>query len=104
MPIFIRSTDQLTESDLSTQFHGGYLLDEFGYELCGACSAVGLDVAVADGLAGQLGNMRRDEIRVSRGVFHALPSAIAVKPVAHVEVLLEVVPEREVHERALGGG
>src|SRR5215510_12310404 len=102
----IRSTDRLadTESDLPPVIHGGYLLDEFGDELGGAGRAVGLNVAVADGLAGQFGDVGGDEIGVGGGVVHALAGAVAVKPVADVEVLLEVVAEREVQERALGGG
>ncbi len=83
---------------------GVCLLDEFGNEPGGTGRAVGLDVAVADGLAGQFGDAGGDEVGVGGGVVHALASAVAVEPVADVEVLLEVVPEREVQERALGGG
>src|SRR5215469_7409127 len=79
-------------------------LDEFGDELGGAGRAVGLNVAVADGLADQFSNVGRDEAGVGGGVVHVLAGAVAVEPVADVEVLLEVVPEREVEERALSGG
>src|SRR5262249_61085875 len=49
----LHSIDRPTsgESGLGGVIHGAYLLDEFGYELGGASRAVGLDVAVADGLA-----------------------------------------------------
>src|SRR5215831_12419457 len=103
MPAFIRSTDRLTdtESDLGPVIHGDYLLDEFGDELGGAGRSVGLDVAVADGLAGQLGDVGGDEVGVGGGIVHAMAGAVAVEAVADVEVLLEVVPEWEVEERAL---
>src|SRR5689334_15045477 len=48
--------------------HGVYLLDEFGDELGGAGRAVGFNVAVADGLAGQFGDMGGDEVGVGGGV------------------------------------
>src|SRR5262244_1971414 len=97
----IRSTDRLvdTESDMGPVIHGGYLLDEFGDEPGGAGRAAGLNVAVADGLAGQLGDVGGDEVGVGGGVVHVLAGSVA-----DVEVLLEVVPEREVEERPLGGG
>src|SRR5207249_40158 len=81
-----------------------YLLDEFGDEMGGAGRAVGLNVAVADGLSGQLGDLGGDEVGVGGGVVHVLTGSVTVEPVVDVEVLLEVVPEREVEERALGGG
>src|SRR5690349_10849161 len=84
--------------------HGDYLLDEFGDEPGGAGRAVGLDVAVADGLAGQLSDAGGDQVGVGRQVVHARAGAVTVEPVPDVEVLLEVVPEREIQERALGGG
>src|SRR5215470_14943092 len=101
MPVFIRSTDRRadTESDLGPVIHGGYLLDEFGDEPGGAGRAAGLNVAVADGLAGQLGDVGGDEVGVGGGVVHVLAGPVAVEPVADVEVLLEVVPEREVEEQ-----
>src|SRR5262249_38721147 len=70
----------------------------------GGSGAVGLKVAVADGVAGQFGDVGGDEGGVGGGVVHVLAGAVTVEPVADVEVLLEVVPEREVEERALGGG
>src|SRR6185437_1202837 len=84
--------------------HGVYVLDEFGDEPGGAGRAAGLDVAVADGLAGQFSNAGGDQVGVGPQVVHACAGAIAGQPVPDVEVLLEVVPEREVQERALGGG
>src|SRR5262249_22138346 len=56
-----RPTDM--ESDVGPVLHGVYLLDEFGYELGGAGRTIGLDVAVADGLAGQFGDAGGDEVR-----------------------------------------
>src|SRR5215471_861144 len=102
----IRSTDRLADMEpgLGAVIHGGYLLDEFGDELGGAGRAVGLNVAVADGLAGQFGDVGGDEVRVGGGVVHVSAGAVAVESVADVEVLLEVVPERKVQERPLGGG
>src|SRR5207249_3350587 len=50
------------------------------------------------------GDAGGDEVGVGGGVVHVLAGAVAVEPVPDVEVLLEVVPEREVQERALGGG
>src|SRR5689334_19310056 len=84
--------------------HGDYLLDEFGDEPGGAGRAIGLDVAVADRLAGQLSDASGDQVGVGRQVVHARAGAVAGQPVPDVEVLLEVVPEREVQERALGRG
>ena len=43
-------------------------------------------------------------IRVGRGEVHAPARAVLVEPVTDVEVLLEVMGEREVDERPLGGG
>src|SRR5262249_40776325 len=84
----------VAEPDGSPVIQG--LVDECGDELGGAGRTVGLDVAVADGLAGQFGDAGRDEVGVGGGVVHVLAGAIAVEPVTDVEVLLEVVPEREV--------
>src|SRR5690349_12785042 len=52
MPVVIRSTDLWTEPDMGSVIHGFCFLDEFGDEPGGAGRAVGLDVAVADGLSG----------------------------------------------------
>src|SRR6201999_4230084 len=90
--------------DMGSVIHGFCVLCEFGDEPGGAGRAVGLDVAVADGLAGQFGDAGGDQVGVGRQVVHARAGAIAGEPVPDVEVLLEVVPEREVQERALGGG
>src|SRR4029077_16368638 len=90
--------------DLGPVVVGVYLLDEFGDEPGGAGRAAGLDVAVADGLAGQFSNAGGDQVGGGRQVVHAWAGAIAGQPVPDVEVLLEVVSEREVQERALGGG
>src|SRR5262249_49752419 len=104
VPVLIRSTDRFTEPDGSPVIQGGwFFLDEFGDEPGGAGRTVGLDVAVADGLSGQLGDACGDEIGVRGGVVHVLAGAVPVEPVTDVEVLLEVVPEREVEERAPGG-
>src|SRR6185312_10466396 len=58
----------------------------------------------ADGLSSQFSDAGGDQVGVGRQVVHARAGAIAGQPVPDVEVLLEVVPEREVQERALGGG
>src|SRR6185312_14747895 len=49
------------------------------------------------------GDVGGDEVGVGGGVVHVLAGAVAVEPVTDVEVLLEMVPEREVEERAPGG-
>src|SRR5262249_60275977 len=73
-----RPTDM--ESDVGPVLHGVYLLDEFGYELGGAGRTIGLDVAVADELAGQFGDAGGDEVGVGGGVIHALAGAVAGGP------------------------
>ena len=58
-----------------------------------------LDRPVADVAADLLGDRRRDHVG-RRGVeVHAPPGAVAVEAMADVEVLLEVVAQREVEER-----
>jgi hypothetical protein len=66
--------------------------------------AVGLDIAVVDLAADLFGDRRRDPLW--RGVVevHATTGPVAFEPMADVEVLLEVVAQREVEERPLLGG
>src|SRR5436190_21180347 len=77
-----------------------YLLDEFGDEMGGAGRAVGLNVAVADGLSGQLGDQGGAEVGVGGGVVHGLAGSVTGQSVVVVEVLLEAVPGREVEVRS----
>src|ERR1700735_855006 len=83
----------------TTSGPGRRLLEEVGEQGCGAGGAVGGDRAVVD-LAADLGGDRGgDAGRFGGVVVHAASGAVAVQPVAYVEVLLEVVAEREVQER-----
>ena len=61
-------------------------------------SAVGLDV-VGDDVADVVSDGRRDQVGIARRVVHAPAGAVAVQAVPDVEVLLEVMPQREVEER-----
>ncbi len=67
----------------------------------GTGGAVGLDIAVFDVAADLLGDRRRNPLW--RGVIevHATTGSVAFEPMADVEVLLEVVAQREVEERPL---
>ena len=56
---------------------GGYLLDKFGDEPGGAGRAVGLDIAVADGLANQFSDFGGDEVGFGGGKVHAMAGAVA---------------------------
>src|ERR1700722_20358437 len=78
---------------------GRRLLEEGGEQGRRAGGAVGVDWAVVD-LASDLGGDRRGDVGWFRGlVVHAASGPVAVQPVAYVEVLLEVVTQREVQER-----
>src|SRR4051812_19891069 len=67
--------------------------------------AVRLDVAVVDRAAAELLRQRRGYLRRAvDGEVHAAPRAVALEPVPDMEVLLEVVAQREVEERPLGRG
>ena len=56
---------------------GGYLLDKFGDEPGGAGRAVGLDFAVADGLADQFSDFGGDEVGFGGRVIHAMACAVS---------------------------
>src|SRR3954452_10896553 len=66
--------------------------------------AVCLDVAVVDIAADLAGDRVRDQLRRRAVEVHPPPGAVALEPVADVEVLLKVVAQREVEERPLLGG
>src|SRR6188768_1431404 len=76
-------------------------LEQLYEALCGPGGAVDLDISVFDLTADLLGDRRRDSLW--RGVVevHATTCSVAFEPVADVEVLLEVVAQREVEERPL---
>src|SRR5512132_1354756 len=79
-------------------------LEELRQAPGGASGAVGLHVAIVDVAADLLRNRCRDQLR--RGVveIHAATGPVPLEPVADVEVLLEVMAEREVDEWPLLGG
>ena len=79
-------------------------LDQLGDDLSGSGRTVCLDVDVVDALADQLSDPGSDDVGVARRVVHAFAGPIAVQAVAYMKVLLEVLGEREVEERALGRG
>src|SRR5690349_14766155 len=79
-------------------------LDQLGDQMRGSGGTIRLDVGVVDALADQLSDPGGDEVRVARRVVHAFARPIAIQPVAYMKVLLEVMGEREVEERALGRG
>ena len=58
-----------------------------------------VDRPVVDLAPDLLGDRGGDLVRAVGLEVHAAPGAVALEPVADVEVLLEVVPEREVEER-----
>ena len=58
--------------------------------------------AVVDRAADLRGHRGGEHFRRGVGVVQAAPGAVAVQPVAHVEVLLEVVPQRDVAGTAGG--
>jgi len=61
----------------SPGYSGVYLLDKFGDEPGGAGRAVGLDIAVADGLANQFSDFGGDEVGFGGGKVHAMAGAVA---------------------------
>src|SRR5215212_11786810 len=78
--------------------------EQFRDQRRGARGPVGLDWPVIDLAPDLLGN-RGGDLGGAIGLeVHAAAGAIAREPVAHVEVLLEVVAQREVEERPPAGG
>src|SRR5690606_25072163 len=72
-------------------------------KLGGPSSTIGLDRAVCD-LASDLTRDRiRDLVRVGRRELHVSTGTVPVEAVPYVEVLFEVVVQREVEERAARG-
>src|SRR2546425_13242973 len=74
-------------------------LDRLGDRGGGACCPARVDGLIVDLAAELLADRSRDLVRTVVLEVHAAARAIALEPVAHVEVLLEVVPQREVEER-----
>jgi hypothetical protein len=94
---------------MATRGHGTAViyagrLEEVGEQGGGAGGAVGGNGAVVDVAADLGGDGGGDVGRARVLVVHVLPGAVALEPVADVEVLLEVVAERELQERPLAGG
>src|SRR5579872_4356281 len=77
---------------------GRSALEHLGDQPCGPLGPVGLYRPVAR-FAGELACDRfGDRLRGRVGVFHAATGAVALETVPHVEVLLEVVPQRNIDE------
>src|SRR5258708_134426 len=82
----------------------GHLLilsDEVGDPGCRTCSAILFNIPVRDLLANLLSDRGGDNVGRCLCKVHTAPSLVAVKAVSHVEVLLEMVAQREVQKRAL---
>ena len=82
----------------------GFLLEEAGEQRRCPGGAVGGDRTVVDPAANFSGDRCGDVGWLGGLVVHAPACLVAVEPVADVEVLLEVVAEREVQERPLTRG
>src|SRR5215218_8509763 len=75
-------------------------LEQLGDQLRRPRGAVRLDRLIVDLTADLLGDRDGDLLRAVRLEVHPPARAVALQPVAYVEVLLEVVAEREVEERS----
>src|SRR5687768_1900612 len=83
--------------------------DRFGSEqLCdalrGAAGAAGFDVAIQDGPLEPVGDRVRQHLGIGLVVVHAGPRAVPPESMRHMDVLLEMVPQREIEERPLRRG
>src|ERR1700742_382662 len=78
--------------------------DELGQEGGRPGGTVGLDGAVAHRAADLLSYRRGERLRPGLGVVHAPAGAVLGQPVPDVEVLLEVIAQRQVDEGALARG
>src|SRR5688572_31586280 len=78
--------------------------DELGDQRGRPGRAVAFDRQVVD-VPSDLGCDRLgDRVRTGGLVVHSPAGPVPVEPVADMDLLLEVVPQREVQERAAGGG
>ena len=78
---------------------------EFGDRRCGSCGSVGADGEVVDRTADLVGDQLRQRVGIGGVVVvEAAAGAVSAEAVIDVEVLLEVVAQGDVEERAAVGG